>query len=60
MHDHDAEDERPVCEECYWPTTRSCKRCGQRICRRCATDHQRRSYGQPGDTMTTLGKCERS
>ena len=33
-------EEKPACENCWHPTTRSCERCGQRICRKCATQHK--------------------
>jgi hypothetical protein len=39
------DDDRSHCEECDGFTERSCKRCGQRICRHCAGDHRIGDYG---------------
>lgn len=46
MDDYD-NNERPVCENCAQPTIRSCGRCGQRICRACATTHKIADYSPP-------------
>lgn len=45
----------PECEHCTSPTRRSCPNCGARVCRNCAADHPRISYGTPAELWP---KCE--
>jgi hypothetical protein len=52
----DPPDEPPRCESCWSLTTRLCGRCGQRICRRCATNHHVRNYTNPAE-LQDVGLC---
>jgi hypothetical protein len=49
----------PHCENCGSVTTRSCSRCGQRICRACAMDHPVRNYEEPQEMWKPCGPKKR-